>query len=136
MAGNENGIRSFYQENYPALVSEQAPALSAAVAAVQTIYSQNIFPEMKVSWRKYKNNIGHSISTGCFRCHGGILQTADGKSVTSDCNTCHSIMAQGNEHAPAGHATDGLVFAHPVDIGGAETEGHCALCHEGGAELY
>ena len=136
MAAIEGGIRSFYQENYPALAQERAPAVSAAVSAVQSIYSQNIFPAMKVSWRKYKNNIGHSISTGCFRCHGGVLQTADGKPITSDCNTCHSIMAQGDEQAPAPHGQAGLVFRHPVDIAGAEIEGHCALCHEGGAELY
>lgn len=129
-------ITEFYRENYPAVLRDQKSDVEKAVVSVQAIYAQNFFPEMKVSWRKYPENIGHSRSAGCFRCHGSSLATAEGKTISRDCNSCHQIMAQGNEPRSGMVSTHGLKFTHPVDIGGMETEGNCSACHQGGAELY
>jgi hypothetical protein len=91
---------------------------------------------MGVTWRKYPDNIGHSIFKGCFRCHGSGLETASGKRISQDCTLCHSILSQGAEAGAPLISGLGLTFKHPVDIGGIEAEGNCTLCHSGGAELY
>lgn len=44
-----------------------------------------------VSWRSFPDNLGHKLSAGCFRCHGGRLQTAAGTPITVNCTNCHSI---------------------------------------------
>jgi nitrate/TMAO reductase-like tetraheme cytochrome c subunit len=130
------GLRKFYAENFPALAKDRAADIEKAVAAVGEIYRNNFFPEMKVTWRKYPENIGHSLSVGCFRCHGTSLATAEGKTITKDCSSCHMIMAQGDEPKSGMVSVKGLTFRHPVDIGGMEADGNCAACHQGGAELY
>ena len=45
------------------------PKLSRTVAGVQDAYLRSIFPAQKVTWGSYPNNIGHTTSSGCFRCH-------------------------------------------------------------------
>ena len=69
-----------------------------AIEATQKIYQDNFFPEMKADWRTYPDNIGHKDWPGCFRCHDGLHQTADGKRTikANDCNACHTILAQGS----------------------------------------
>ena len=129
-------LTKYYQDNYPDVYRDRKGDVEKAVASVQAIYAQNFFPEMKVSWRKYPENIGHSRSAGCFRCHGSSLTTAEGKTITRECATCHQIMAQGDEPQSGMVSTQGLKFKHPVDIGGVEADGNCAACHQGGAELY
>ncbi len=129
-------IRTFYAENYPQLSKDRPQDVDAAIEALRDIYGKNFFPEMKVTWRRYPDHIGHSQSPGCFRCHGSGLTSAEGKTITKDCNACHAILSQG---AAAGQKTlspEGLVFQHPVDIGGMEQDGNCTACHSGGAELY
>jgi len=103
------------------------------VAEVQKIYSQNFFPEMNVNWRKYPNNIGHTIFPGCYRCHDGKHKSADGKVVSHDCNSCHTIIAQGSGDQLASISPQGLDFQHPTDIGDLWKEMNCAECHNGGS---
>lgn len=129
-------LMDFYRENYPVVFRDRLSDLEKTVLSVQAIFAKNFFPEMKVSWRKYPENIGHSRSAGCFRCHGSGLTSAEGKTITRDCTACHQIMAQGNEPGPGMISTQGLKYKHPVDIGGIEADGNCAACHQGGAELY
>ena len=57
------------------------------------IYARNVFPGMKVGWGTYPNNIGHEDFLGCFRCHDDIHKTRDGRTITQDCNACHSLLA-------------------------------------------
>lgn len=72
----------------------QDPAVVAnAIAAVQAIYSSNVFPEMKVTWGTYVNNLGHMDSPGCFRCHDGNHASPDGRMIANDCSTCHELPA-------------------------------------------
>jgi hypothetical protein len=62
-------------------------------SAVQTMFSENVFPEMMVSWGTYPNNIGHEKFPGCFRCHDGQHVAKTGDSITQDCGSCHELAA-------------------------------------------
>jgi hypothetical protein len=136
VAGMRAHIFDFYKAEYPDVVKGRADDLEATVTALEKAYKDNVFPEMKVNWRQYPDNIGHSEFIGCFRCHGSELETDDGKTIRNDCDMCHTIVSQGPSTEPTATPAGGFVFAHPVDIDGAETEGACTECHEGGAELY
>ena len=103
-----------------------------AVKEVQRIYSQNFFPEMKVDWRSYPNNVGHTIYPGCYRCHDGKHASSEGKIISHNCTSCHTIIAQGNEEPPKTISPEGLEFEHPVDIGDVWKEMNCSECHTGG----
>ena len=63
------------------------------------IYNRNVFPDLKVTWGTYPNNLGHMDFPGCFRCHDGSHTAANGKTITQDCNTCHQPLAV-EESAP------------------------------------
>jgi hypothetical protein len=53
-----------------------------------------VFPELKVTWGTYPNDLGHTDSPGCFRCHDGSHATADGKkTIGQDCASCHEVLA-------------------------------------------
>jgi cytochrome c2 len=56
------------------------------------LFERNIFPEMKVSWGTYPNNLGHTVFPGCFRCHDDNHRTEDGKVISQDCGLCHTIQ--------------------------------------------
>ena len=86
-------LAGFYRSSYAALATERAPAIEAAAEALVGIYSRNIFPAMKITWGTYPNNLGHENSPGCFRCHDGSHISADGRTIASDCDTCHTLVA-------------------------------------------
>lgn len=132
----DEGMRAFYAEEYPDIAEDKKASIDQAVATTQDIYSNNFFPEMKVSWRQYPDHIGHSEFIGCFRCHGETLTSAEGENITGDCSTCHTIIAQGDEGDGGMIAPAGLEFIHPEDIDGEEREMPCSDCHEGGSEQY
>jgi len=120
-------IRSKYVD--PALAGE----VPAAVAEVQAIFSTTIFPERKADWRVYPNNIGHKDWPGCFRCHDDKHVTASGESPrSSDCNSCHTIVAQGKGEQLQALSAKGLKFAHPD--GELDADLTCSDCHNGGIQ--
>jgi hypothetical protein len=84
---------------------------------------------MKSSWRTYPDHIGHFLSAGCHRCHDGLHQSAEGKTITRDCNACHLIIEQGDGVTVNEADLKGLEFRHPVDIGEAWKESSCHECH-------
>ena len=88
--GIAESLQSFYQSKYPQV---RATDIKNAVETVKTIYAQNVFPDMNVSWGLYPNNIGHMDSPGCFRCHDGNHVSAEGSAIPNDCATCHDILA-------------------------------------------
>jgi hypothetical protein len=79
---------AFYQQDYPRIYAQRAPDIRQAGLAILAI-----FPDLKVTWGTYPNNLGHTDFPGCFRCHDGTHATTDGKSITQDCNTCHQPLA-------------------------------------------
>jgi hypothetical protein len=84
---------SFYQQGYPDLYAKRSEDIHQAGRAVLAIYERNVFPELKVSWGTYPNNLGHMDFPGCFRCHDGSHTAGDGKTITQDCNSCHEPLA-------------------------------------------
>ena len=72
MIAIKDGINSYYKKNYPEIFSGKYYLVDKAVSGLQAAYNKNIFPEMKVKWSVYPNNIGHLEFMGCFRCHWSI----------------------------------------------------------------
>lgn len=92
-------FEAFYQKNYPEIYRQRQAEVHRAALAVLGIFQRNIFPEMKVTWGTYLNNIGHTDSDGCFRCHDGSHNSAGNQSITQDCSACHNLLAS-DEKAP------------------------------------
>jgi nitrate/TMAO reductase-like tetraheme cytochrome c subunit len=86
-------LENFYRTKYPQTYAQDLALVKTAVAHVQAIYAQNVFPEMKVSWGTYPNNLGHTDTPGCFRCHDGNHSSAEGRTISNDCATCHDLQA-------------------------------------------
>jgi len=92
-------LAQFYKECYPAISSQRFGDISKAGTVIAAIYNRNVFPDLKVNWGTYPNNLGHTDSPGCFRCHDGLHFTADKKtSITQDCSTCHVPLAVDEAH--------------------------------------
>ena len=89
---------NFYRTNYPQTQAQDLTSIRNAVAAVQGIYERNVFPEMKITWGTYPNNLGHTDAPGCFRCHDGNHTSADGRTISNDCATCHDLLAVGEKN--------------------------------------
>ena len=86
-------LAAFYRAQYPD-VSQSKPALvKTAGQGLVTLYSQNVFPFMKVTWGTHPNHIGHMAYPGCFRCHDGDHAAKNGTSITQDCAACHNLLA-------------------------------------------
>jgi NapC/NirT cytochrome c family, N-terminal region len=83
----------FYQDKYPQIWSENRKQVVASGQAVLALWSRNVFPDMKVTWGTYPNNVGHTDFPGCFRCHDGAHMTAKEQSITQDCDACHTLLA-------------------------------------------
>jgi hypothetical protein len=86
-----NQLDDFYSAKLPAVYSEKKQQIADAVAMLQEIYGQTVFPSMNVTWQAYADNIGHADFAGCFRCHEGQHLSADGESIRLHCSICHSI---------------------------------------------
>ena len=129
LAAIDSTLRAFYANNYPELAAQKKGQIDEAVKQVQDIYAKNNFPKMKASWRSYPDHIGHYLSAGCHRCHDGKHQSAEGKTITRDCNACHLIIEQGDSKTVQENNLAGLEFKHPVDIGDAWKESSCHECH-------
>jgi nitrate/TMAO reductase-like tetraheme cytochrome c subunit len=124
-------IADFVRGKYPDRA--QAAEVAAAITELQSIYSSTIFPERKADWRIYPNNIGHKDWPGCFRCHDDKHKTPQGETVrSSDCTSCHTIIAQGGAAGLESLSAKGLKFAHPG--GELDPDLTCSDCHNGGIQ--
>ena len=127
--GIAKSIQSYYEKSYPDLAKTRQLDIRNAVEEAQRIYQGTTFPEMKVNWQTHPNNIGHLYSSGCFRCHDGQHVSPEGKVISKDCNTCHTVLRQ-SEGGKEVAASKGS-FVHPVDLGDM-TQVTCTDCHTGG----
>jgi len=89
-------FEAFYQKSYPAIYAERGAEVARNARKLLAIYNRNVFPDMKVTWGTYPNNIGHTDFPGCFRCHDDSHTSADGRKVTQDCGACHTLLAMGD----------------------------------------
>ncbi|HXE74758.1 MAG TPA: NapC/NirT family cytochrome c [Candidatus Xenobia bacterium] len=94
-------LREFYRAHYPEVFESRRPVIDRSAQTLVGIYQRNVFPQMKISWGTYPNNLGHNAFPGCFRCHDGAHTTPDGSvSIPSDCSTCHSLLAVEEPNPP------------------------------------
>jgi len=100
------------------------------VEGLQKAFSQNTFPAMKVTYDVYPDHIGHLEVEGCFRCHNDSFKSETGRTITKDCNLCHTIIGQGKPgRMRYTGINETIEFEHPVDIGTAWKEANCSECH-------
>ena len=86
---------SFYTQRARTDTLVTTPMVDAAATELGTIWAQNVWPRMKISWGTYPTFIGHFEAPGCFRCHDGNHSSQDGKStISNDCGLCHTLLAQ------------------------------------------
>ncbi len=87
-----------YQEEFPNLPDEYPDAWAEsqkyteerqAFAAKLLVRSK--FLEPGVSWRSFPDYSGHKYAPGCFRCHSGRHQDAEGNPVPVRCTLCHTV---------------------------------------------
>ena len=88
-----SGLADFYRQKYPDIATKRAPDIQAASNALLSVYEHNVFPDLKVTWGTYANNLGHADYPGCFRCHDESHATSDKKTITQDCSVCHQVLA-------------------------------------------
>lgn len=130
----ESEIYTYYELLYPEIYDTAKAMIDQAIEATKEEFKKNVFPGMNVKWNKYPNHIGHLNSEGCVRCHDDKHVSINGRTISRDCNSCHDIVAQGTPgKMEQASALKTLEFKHPIDIGKAWKETHCAECHK---ELY
>ena len=87
-------LEAFYRAQHPEVLAAKADLVKKAGEGLVTIYSQNVFPSMNVTWGTHPNHIGHMSYPGCWRCHDGGHAATNGASITQDCAACHNLLAQ------------------------------------------
>jgi hypothetical protein len=125
-------LTEFYEQHYSRVAAERASAIRQAIQNTQDIYDATFFPDMKVNWRTYPNNIGHKIFRGCFRCHNGDMVGADGTSIRRTCSVCHLFLERDAAEGESILIRAGQ-FVHPIALIGGHASMPCDKCHTGGA---
>jgi len=86
-------LTAFYKAQNPDVLNQKGALVKAAGDELALLFSQNVFPYMKVTWGTHPNHIGHMSYPGCFRCHDGDHAAKDGTAITQDCAACHNLLA-------------------------------------------
>lgn len=94
-------FEDYYRNSYPQIYAQQHDTVTRSAQALLNVYQHNVFPEMKVTWGTYPNNLGHTDFTGCFRCHDEQHSSPDGKTITQDCSSCHNVVASDEKNPKA-----------------------------------
>ena len=131
-----DSLRAYYQENYPDFFADNQGKIEDAIAAVQQIYSDSVFPEQEMDWDAHPNNLGHVDSPGCFRCHDGTHLNEQQQAIRLECNLCHSIPVVVNDQAflalieisrgpePTSHLNPNWISLHNHSF-----DASCSACH-------
>ncbi len=129
-------IANFYETTFTGLYTQRKDEILKTVGTLKDMYSSSHFPEYKVYPDTYPDNIGHSESPGCFRCHDGKHLSDDDQSIRLHCNICHTIpqtVAAGEpapelsfdqRPQPASHLASGWMADHRYVM-----DASCAGCH-------
>lgn len=87
-------LQAFYKSEHPDLYAAKSSLVKTSADGLVDIFTQNVFPEMKVTWGTHPNHIGHMSYPGCFRCHDGDhVEKGGAKQITNDCAACHNLLA-------------------------------------------
>ncbi len=130
------GLDALYRQEYADFYTQNGDLITTAVEALQSAYADANFPDQKMDWKTHPNNIGHSESPGCFRCHDGKHLSAEKEAVRLECNLCHSIpvvtgpdkfvtnieISRGPE--PDSHLDTSWISRHHVEMNSS-----CSACH-------
>ena len=84
-------LQTYYKDNFPNFYSTGQRKIIDAVEELQRIYNVSVYEEQEINWETHPNNIGHTDSPGCFRCHDGQHLNAENEAIRLECNLCHSI---------------------------------------------
>ncbi len=123
-------IEGFYAEKYPDVLKNKKPLVEQAIRTVIDLYNRSIFPDMKVNWLTYPDNIGHRNWPGCFMCHDGRHVSDSGEKINNSCTLCHTVATRG-PLLPLGAATPPgkLEPWHPMALKGKHADLLCHRCH-------
>src|ERR1700722_5873464 len=86
-------LTQFYRDEHPDVLATHPDLVKSAGQGLISVFTTNVFPDMKVTWGTHPNHIGHMNYPGCFRCHDGDHVAKDGKTLTQDCAVCHNLLA-------------------------------------------
>jgi nitrate/TMAO reductase-like tetraheme cytochrome c subunit len=86
-------LQAFYRSQNPGVLSQNAALVDQAGKELVSLYDQNVFPFMNVTWGTHPNHIGHMDYPGCFRCHDGNHTAKSGDTIPQDCSVCHNLLA-------------------------------------------
>jgi nitrate/TMAO reductase-like tetraheme cytochrome c subunit len=126
-----DGITNYYKSDYPEFYAENRNIIDSSIEAIQTGFSQNTFPAMKVTYDRYPDHIGHLETEGCFRCHNNSFVSESGRVISRDCDLCHTIVGQGKSGMMAyTNIKESLEFLHPVEIDNMWMDTNCSECHK------
>jgi len=131
------GLESYYQSFYTEFYAANPDLIQNAILIIQDIYDQSVHVEQRSDWNTHPNNIGHTNSPGCFRCHDGSHISPDNEVVRLECNLCHSIpvvagpydfltnfeISRGPE--PQSHLNTTWIAQHHLALNPS-----CANCHD------
>jgi hypothetical protein len=136
------GLRAYYQARYPLVAENDAAAVNSAINQLQLLYQLVATPEMAVGATTYPDNLGHTSSPGCFRCHdGGHYKVVNGvltdETIPAGCATCHTFPQIGPNNSailigqrPDTHNDPLWVFNHKSQVSTLEPAGtSCGVCH-------
>jgi len=126
-------LSGYYRENHTELWETRRASIYQAIDTTREIYSGNVFPEMKVDWTTYPDNIGHMFSAGCFRCHDNRHVNQNGEMISNSCESCHTFLISGRDGEEETFRTG--EFEHPMSLAGPHEQVRCDQCHDGGANL-
>lgn len=134
-----------YEADFPDLEKENPEAWNSALefmeerqAFMADLMVRSRFVDAEdVSWRSFPDHNGHKLDPGCFRCHGGRLQDAEGTPITVNCTNCHSIplvtkrdrvpdyfLSLIDMRRPKSHRDPAFMAQHS-----SLSEEACAMCH-------
>jgi nitrate/TMAO reductase-like tetraheme cytochrome c subunit len=94
-------FEDYYRKTYPEIYAQRRGEVASSAQALLSVYQHNVFPEMKITWGTYPNNLGHTDFNGCFRCHDEQHASSDGKTITQDCSACHNVVASDEKNPKA-----------------------------------
>lgn len=136
------GLRAYYQDVHPYFYENNIEMVDQAINAIKDIYSQSVFPDQKIDWDTYPDNLGHAKAPGCFRCHDGKHLRSGGFAIRLECNLCHAIPAiSGPEDTvtnldinhseqPSTHQNPNWIALHRFDYDPADPDETCSHCHD------
>jgi hypothetical protein len=93
-------LLAYYEKSHPQVLAAKRPAVEAAAAALGDAYAVNVWPQMKIAWGTYPTQLGHTVASGCFRCHDGDHVAEGGQAISQDCGLCHTLLANDEVDPP------------------------------------